>query len=465
MFPKCNKSYEEVSPKWADLIYQMLNKDRSNRITAMEALNHPILRYTKSGGGCCVCESLQPSVFVWNTVNTITSSNDFSICSNLWKIYLSNTSYMYKQIPQTHQTVCFLIRAKLAASESNVNEIDGLIVSNMMDTHMKAGKDVQLMLLKEIVKGKLDLVDTEENQKLSKATKAAVLNKNGEIFSIICKQWPGIEIDCKLVEEAQENDSKTQKIWDMLMSTLFEQQQLNFESNVLNVMMSSAVERKSIHWIEKLCSIFPNIEVDADLLKKAVTIKDMKTLEILMTTRVKQDNDPVTDETFKWMLQSVISTDSTQYIQTMFQLCSSQSKIFNQLLTMLFKQENIHNVDSYHETQIVNFTFLYDLFIFAAIDKNTKLQDILSPWLQQAKMHSLKNNRQKHTTIDYLLSKGKVEVVQMPPAGLGICIGCLKSINSDSQTDSVENVQYCQKCNFILCQDCVNEVMCCDSIF
>ena len=168
-FPKYNTFFEQVSQHWQDLICKMLQKDAKDRITAMEALNHPALkRAMTSDNVCCLCESLEPSVFVWDTIHRMIRTNNeqdstgcpFSICGDLWRIYASNISL--EDTEQRHKAVCACVQSKLMSNESNITEIDALISSTMMATLEMDESKVQLVLLNKISNETLNQVSVAQ---------------------------------------------------------------------------------------------------------------------------------------------------------------------------------------------------------------------------------------------------------------------------------------------------------------
>ena len=221
--------------------------------------------------------------------------------------------------------------------------------------------------------------------------------------------------------------------------------------------------------MQTICRLYPNIEINETLLKKAMNINNRTFSALIIGFSKQQHLDKELNSIYYNLLCEVVAhgcIHSTKLICTIFpnvkidigllkkaiivesendtdtetsEYCLQSISVCDYLLTTLFKQD---------ETKIAHFTFWYDLFLFAVAEKKEKSQSILSPWLTAARKDSL-NKRDNNHKIQ------KMDDGQMDGC---ICIECLKS---------GKNGEYCTKCNFFLCQGCGNQVMlfCCLYLF
>ena len=308
------------------------------------------------------------------------------------------------------------------------------------------------------------------NKSLYNVLATTISTHSPKHVQMLCQLYPNIKINTHFLQQAAA--SEDWEIFKILTSTItnrYQDPQNDEIDEVLYPTLQSFVSNQSHEGVQKLCQMYPNVKISGDLLKEAVSFTNLEIFDILLSTLAKASSkQPLTDETLYFILQKMVLAQSYKHVQAICQLYPNikinddllrdaiinQSDIFNQLLITFFQQQKIYDFNSYHETQSVNFTFLYDLFVFAAIKKKVKSQTILIQWLPHAKNYSVQHHSQQHKTVTCSLNK--IQTKTMASDGLVACIGCLKLMNL--KKDGVKNVEYCQKCNFVLCQDCVDQV-------
>ena len=500
-FPTHNiNTQKEVSEKWAHLICQMIQKDPNDRITAMEALNHPALK------GCCPCIYPLLSLFTCNTLNALSTtpkttsmtsktstngkkdncSHPFS-CRDLCKIYSFNADD--EKMIQGDEIVCNLTSVKLASNESNVTAMDVLIISMMMHTFQPDIVQLQSILLKSIFRffrKKVSLFGTDVVGERGKITIVAFifaicnncLDCNGKNFQELkqVSQWKIFMNLCfailennrliKTMHYKRKQKKKSEKLENKYRLSIDLDDNLNIK-NFENLIRDAPKMFACGAWGTFLKFLCPHLQhAIYDTLQWVLTYRfsdyghyatlvmsRLEQVALLVTFEQQDDHKQMqtSGETPNWLLQTSVSIGSHTSVQKIYRLYSNIEiyRLYSniEIIETLLKKAIVVDSEMFNcllttlfkddETKMEHFTFLYELFTFAVMKNKKESQDILSTWLEKARKHSLNKHYNNHTIEN--IDHGKVHEC--------ICIECLQT---------GKNVEYCTKCNFFLCQACAN---------
>ena len=357
----------------------------------------------------------------------------------------------HKQVLIRDETLNFLLQASVSIGcHTSVQticrlypniEINQTLLKNALFNNRKHVNQVFDTLI--VTLSKQQHLDKELNSIYYNLLCEAVSRGSFESTQLICTIFPNVQIDKALLRKAINVSDKT---FAVLVAAFSKQQHLDKELNSIYYnLLCKAVSRGSFKPTQLICTIFPNVQIDIALLKKTINVSD-ETFNALVAAFSKlQLMDKESNSIFHNSLcvaALIALFGSTEVICNIFphvkvdpnlleDAIEVKIEIFNCLLTTLLKQD---------ATNVIHFTFLYDLFTFAVVEKREESKRILSPWLQQARKHMLNKHDNNH----------KIKNMVAGQVDEWICIMCLKT---------GKHVEYCTKCNFVLCQGCANQVM------
>lgn len=431
-----------------NLIGKMMKKDPKHRVTAVDALKSPLFEFDKfMVPHVNLYYSLKSSFFMWDRLKTMDKKNlypgivnhnhgsnnfnDFSICVVLWKIYLSYCGDRWTDC--AYLAICKCLKEMVMGENEKVTIIDALIVAIMENNFQLAQQ-----LCDEMKR-----IGTIDNDYSS----TGVSSFDALIVTMAILLW---KINSGYLKW---NDKRFQSLPTSTQHAILENiclailRHSNLEklyTGDVHVMKRLAVQQELQGLIIKLDPNQDNKERNKCIkLMVEGSVNNLAFFHHLRDESKQHVEIKLMNLAIKRLNMHTKNGNKMQMIQNILTATFNDCQLFKILISMLTNELQDSTSD------ILNFHFLYNLYLVSEMKNTKESQNILQPWLEKTRADRVARHihRRAHE-IRHCLAN---EVEVCPPGGLAQCIKCEMKLDMD---DVKCQVDYCPNCHYVLCSHC-----------